>query len=86
MSDPHKVPSGDSVWALHWEFVFADAEPGAVVRLATPIDSPTTRLFEQNISMQNMRIRRSRALKDGTRELVAQITGPAEEASLSIEY
>lgn len=85
LDDPENVPAGDSVWELHWEFTISENAPDAIVRLATPIDTRNLQVFEQNIALQGMRIRRSRISKDGTREIVARIVRE-EEATMMVTF
>jgi len=85
LDDPENVPAGDSIWELHWEFSFINNSPDSLVRIATPIDTRFTQVFEQNISVQNMKIQPSRQLKDGTREVLARGVQQGE-TSLTIDF
>ncbi|MDH3342709.1 MAG: transglutaminase family protein, partial [Gammaproteobacteria bacterium] len=84
-NDPEIVPAGDSVWELHWEFMLTDTVPEAMIHLATPIDTQYTQVFEQNISLEGMRIRRSRLSKDGTREIIARAIQD-KEVSIGVDF
>ncbi|MDH5258926.1 MAG: transglutaminase-like domain-containing protein, partial [Gammaproteobacteria bacterium] len=50
-----------------------------------PIDTQYSHVFEQNISVQGMRIRRSRLKKDGTREIVARITRK-QDVAIGVDF
>ena len=85
LETPQNVPQGDSIWELHWDFQFTKANQGAVVRLAVPLDNKFSQIFEQNIALQGMRIRKSRMSKSGTREIVAYVTRQ-QDVAIAIDY
>lgn len=76
--DPAKVPPGDSIWELHWEFAVDESVMDDIIRLATPSDSKYNQVFEQKITVQGMQIKRSRVGREGTREIVARVTRPQD--------
>jgi len=85
LDDSDQLPPGDSIWELHWDFTLEESIPESIVRMATPIDSKNAQVFEQNISLRGLRIRRSRLSADGTREIVAKVT-QAEDVAISANF